>query len=176
MSHVIMNEETGELCSSLACHVCKKRKIKCGRELPQCRLCEQSAQTCTYPHRALRPGPKLGSTQQGRKRRRESQLPQERRSSEYRAQSHQLSPDDDDSSRDSLLSPGHSAGSADSEKHTQRMHSLSFIIHPSHECCSPDEVHEKPSLLATGGLGNEEHLLTSTCYALSLTPGVLDGL
>lgn len=48
--------------STLACYMCRKRKIKCGRELPHCTICKETSQECSYPAKPLRPGPKIGST------------------------------------------------------------------------------------------------------------------
>ncbi|KAK4161038.1 putative fungal-specific transcription factor [Cladorrhinum sp. PSN259] len=52
----------------LACYVCKRRKVKCDRQLPVCSLCRKLNIPCEYPAYAGRPGPKPGS--QGTKRRR----------------------------------------------------------------------------------------------------------
>ncbi|KAJ9502005.1 hypothetical protein H2202_002069 [Exophiala xenobiotica] len=69
MSENNFSEEEGtQLRSAIACHVCRKRKVKCGREMPQCSLCQQSLQVCEYARKPLRPGPKIGSTQNPRKR------------------------------------------------------------------------------------------------------------
>ena len=65
---IVSDNEAARSRSSIACQICRKRKIKCGRELPQCTLCKQSLQNCVYPEKALRPGPKIGSTQIPRKR------------------------------------------------------------------------------------------------------------
>ncbi|TVY40018.1 hypothetical protein LOCC1_G004739 [Lachnellula occidentalis] len=56
--------------SHIACHMCRRRKIRCGRELPCCEVCERTSQVCEYPAQILKPGPKIGSTQRSRKRRR----------------------------------------------------------------------------------------------------------
>lgn len=178
MSHIVMNEETGELHSSLACHVCKKRKIKCGRELPHCHICEQTSQQCTYPSRASRPGPKIGSSQSGRKRSREFQLEERRRAHREYGPQQDASDDDEAIERPypAAASPGQSLGSTNSKKHSQHIQSLSFIIHPSHECCSPEEESERPLKQMHEILGNEKPLLSSTCFALGLNPDVLDNL
>ncbi|KAK7202354.1 fungal-specific transcription factor domain-containing protein [Myxozyma melibiosi] len=38
-----------------------RRKLKCDREHPVCKVCRDTSQTCTYPNVRLKPGPKLGS-------------------------------------------------------------------------------------------------------------------
>lgn len=91
------------------------------------------------------------------------------------------STDDDETAAErhnplAAASPGPSLGSATSEWHPRHMQSLSFIIHPSHESCSPGAETEKPPEPVSEVVGNEEPLLTSTCFALSLSPDVLDSL
>ncbi|KAK9378883.1 fungal-specific transcription factor domain-containing protein [Kockiozyma suomiensis] len=54
----------------LACLMCRKRKLKCDREYPVCKICRDTSQNCSYPNVRLKPGPKFGSTF---KRRRKSQ-------------------------------------------------------------------------------------------------------
>lgn len=55
--------------SGLACYACKRRKVKCDRQLPVCALCRKANAVCEYPTHAEKPGPKTGSLQ-GIKRRR----------------------------------------------------------------------------------------------------------
>lgn len=56
----------------LSCQSCRRRKVRCDKELPSCSLCMKSSQTCTYPPGPLKPGPKLGSSQRSLKRPRRS--------------------------------------------------------------------------------------------------------
>ncbi|KAK4226601.1 hypothetical protein QBC38DRAFT_545867 [Podospora fimiseda] len=42
----------------LACFLCKRRKVKCDRQLPNCSLCRKLNLNCEYPAYAGRPGPK----------------------------------------------------------------------------------------------------------------------
>ena len=56
----------------LSCQSCRRRKVRCDKELPSCSLCVKSSQTCTYPPEPLKPGPKLGSSQRSLKRPRRS--------------------------------------------------------------------------------------------------------
>lgn len=58
--------------SNIACRSCRRRKVKCTREIPECSICLQTNQSCEYPKSAIRPGPKMGSTQQARKRKHDS--------------------------------------------------------------------------------------------------------
>lgn len=52
----------------LSCQSCRRRKVRCDKELPSCSLCVKSSQNCTYPAGPLKPGPKLGSSQRSVKR------------------------------------------------------------------------------------------------------------
>ncbi|OCL14888.1 hypothetical protein AOQ84DRAFT_189457 [Glonium stellatum] len=56
--------------SNIACQACRKRKIKCGRELPHCTVCTESRHMCEYPPGPLKPGPKIGTSHRSRKRQR----------------------------------------------------------------------------------------------------------
>ncbi|KAK4197636.1 putative fungal-specific transcription factor [Triangularia verruculosa] len=55
--------------AKLACYACKRRKVKCDRQLPICSLCQKLSGQCEYPTHAEKPGPKTGP-HQGSKRRR----------------------------------------------------------------------------------------------------------
>lgn len=172
-----MDEETGELRSNIACYVCRRRKIKCGREIPNCSICEHSSQICGYPQKAARPGPKIGSSQNGRKRQRASSSSEKgsskarkRDSIEPQEETH----DDNVVTGPDYASPNHSVTSATSYKQVKDMQSLSFIIHPSHECCSPEE--EQAKVLTPDPPSNEEPMLTATCYALDISPDIMNRL
>ncbi|KAK0666799.1 putative fungal-specific transcription factor [Cercophora samala] len=59
--------------AKLACYACKRRKVKCDRQLPVCSLCQKLSGQCEYPTHAEKPGPKTGKPPcplQGNKRRR----------------------------------------------------------------------------------------------------------
>lgn len=73
----------------LSCQSCRRRKVRCDKELPSCSLCLKSSQICNYPPGPLKPGPKLGSSQRSLKKRRRSK---------EEVGDHQLI--DDDGSRD----------------------------------------------------------------------------
>ena len=47
----------------LACERCKRRKIRCDRALPACRICVKMTRSCTYPSVSQKPGPKPGAPQ-----------------------------------------------------------------------------------------------------------------
>ncbi|RDL38598.1 uncharacterized protein BP5553_02938 [Venustampulla echinocandica] len=177
MSNATMDEETGELRSNIACYVCRKRKIKCGREIPHCSICEQSSQSCYYPGRAARPGPKIGSTQNGRKRQRDSSNLEKGNSKPSKR--HAVEPLEGAKNENTEVggdytSPNHSVTSTTSYKQVKDMQSLSFIIHPSHECCSPEE--EQAQVHTPDPPSNEEPMLTATCYALDISPDIMNRL
>ncbi|UKZ75124.1 hypothetical protein TrVFT333_002796 [Trichoderma virens FT-333] len=54
-----------------ACHLCRRRKVKCDRAYPACNECVQRDQVCSYPAGALKPGPKLGTMQRRKRQRKE---------------------------------------------------------------------------------------------------------
>ncbi|OAG35792.1 hypothetical protein AYO21_10026 [Fonsecaea monophora] len=69
---------SGSSVSNIACCSCRRRKVKCTREIPQCGICLQTNQACEYPASSTRPGPKIGSTQQARKRKHGSIVEEQR--------------------------------------------------------------------------------------------------
>jgi Fungal Zn(2)-Cys(6) binuclear cluster domain len=171
--NISMVEETGEPHSTIACHVCRKRKIKCGRELPRCAMCEQSSQECAYPQRAARPGPKIGSSQLKRKRNHERNYSNSnrRQSQNYR---------EDESSENAKAatapsSPNPSETSGASYERAKTIQSLSFIIHPSHESCSPEDVQTRTPQVAQAP-SKGETAVTAICSALSISPDLMNRL
>lgn len=52
----------------LSCFICRKRKVKCSRQLPSCSLCDRLSLDCAYPTESQKPGPKKGSNLERRKR------------------------------------------------------------------------------------------------------------
>ncbi|PIG84799.1 hypothetical protein AARAC_001324 [Aspergillus arachidicola] len=59
--------------AALSCQECRRRKIKCDRQLPTCAACMGSSMDCVYPAGPLKPGPKAGFTRRAKKRRLEPQ-------------------------------------------------------------------------------------------------------
>jgi len=160
--NIARNEETGEIRSILACHLCRRRKIKCTRELPCCAICEQTSQQCAYPERMSKPGPKLGSTQILRKRKHDS----------LKHRQEHASPTRDGSRAQDYSSPSSPLRSTFTTARSNNIQSLSFIVHPSHESCSP----EVPSNSMTVGreADDEQPLLTSSCFSMGIDPVHLD--
>ncbi|CAK7219522.1 hypothetical protein SEUCBS140593_003919 [Sporothrix eucalyptigena] len=54
--------------AEIACQLCRRRKVKCDRTLPHCKVCIQTNQVCEYPLRPKKPGPKIGSLQRHKRR------------------------------------------------------------------------------------------------------------
>ena len=168
MSPSVRDEETGQLLSTRSCESCRQRKIKCSRELPRCVICERSSKECTYPERTLKPGPKIGSSQGQRKRRRESagsQLLDASRKALRRTS---------DSSRQSNRDDEDSIVPTSSTQHPNDIQTLSFIIHPSHESCSPEQHHE--TVMSAAPPVDHETLVGLSCYTLGIEPECLKHL
>ena len=47
--------------ASLACNPCRKRKLRCSRELPACQHCRKAATACVYETKRNKPGLKPGA-------------------------------------------------------------------------------------------------------------------
>lgn len=139
------NKETGDFQSSLSCYVCRKRKVKCGRELPRCLVCEQSFQVCDYPQRVSKPGPKIGTTRKSRKRGQDAgQEPtRQRRKSISTVSADDTELMDQINGRD--LSREALDHTNELRKDTKEIQDLSFIMHPSHECCAEAPERQSPS-------------------------------
>jgi hypothetical protein len=145
--------------SKIACHNCRKRKVKCDRELPVCSICSYNNQVCSYPDRVLKPGPKLGS-KNARSKRRRSSIDEDTLHGERN--SHQPG-----SGTGPECSP--MPGSPTTMNDNREMQSLSFIIHPSHELTSPGgPKHDSPShTFANGGA-----FILAACSAMHITSDV----
>ncbi|KAE8387117.1 fungal-specific transcription factor domain-containing protein [Aspergillus alliaceus] len=147
--------------ADISCHSCRKRKVKwwvhveeqekseiADRTYPNCLVCSQTSQTCTYPAGPLKPGPKIGSFRRRKRPRHDGRFDAE---------------DDDGSKAPSWLGTRHATDShADAapapdseveeaevvlEEHDSRDVSstgepktpdLSFILHPAHEPSPPE--------------------------------------
>ncbi len=168
MSPSVRDEETGQLLSTRTCESCRQRKIKCSRELPRCVICERSSKECTYPERVLKPGPKLGSSQGQRKRRRESAGDQLfDASSKALRRTSNSSHQSNHNNEDSIVPTS-------STQHPNDIQTLSFIIHPSHESCSPEQHHE--TVMSAAPPVDDETLVSLSCYTLGMEPGYLKHL
>ena len=154
------------------------------------------------------PGPKIGSTQKGRKRRRRSNedgspagndapggapnpLPDFTHirvqsgpdvSSSASATSGLGRPEfevDATSSSDDMARSDEKMDRTRSNSptgRTNRMHSLSFIVHPSHDVSTKPPVDPSVSPLSTRTRDREPMLMAKACYALGVSQKVLDYL
>ena len=77
MTTSLYTNPEGEMLAKVAWKLCRKRKVKCNRELPRCQTCENLQQRCVYPQHVQKPGPKLGTSQ--KKRRTTNHRPKKRR-------------------------------------------------------------------------------------------------
>jgi len=73
-----------------------------------------------------------------------------------------------------LLSPEGSLTSSSPPKQSKDIQSLSFIIHPSHESCSPEQRNDATPL--SEPTGGKENILALCCYSLGVNPNHLDRL
>lgn len=147
--------------SPLACFICRKRKVKCGREWPHCDICKETSQQCTYPSKAMRPGPKIGSTHATSQKRQckasgfVHRFCSSLTNSSVERTSREKSPAQQRHIRIQLQEPGVNtapgspnsgspaspAQSLPSQSPQQaNMRSLSFAIHPCFDRCSPDRT------------------------------------
>jgi len=164
-----------EQISRISCHGCRKRKVKCNRELPSCSICRQSSQRCSYPKRILKPGPKIGSTNTACKRKRAGNHESHRR--EFRGAQSITSEESIQKEHPQIpeSGPTSSGVSSKSLRHSKDIQSLSFIIHPSHESCSPEERSCRPT--SVGQMpGNETPLLIEACLAFGVVPEIMRAL
>ncbi|KAK5467898.1 hypothetical protein LTS15_000871 [Exophiala xenobiotica] len=180
MSENKFSEEEGtQLRSAIACHVCRKRKVKCGRETPQCSLCQQSLQVCEYARKPLRPGPKIGSTQNPRKRKNRTADGEEDQTQERTRQptspAQQIRSDNSNTtstripnSQDVSEAPESPARQADD------IQALSFIIHPSHESCSSEKGKDDSPGSNSHSHSQQGSHVSASCYALGFSPVLLD--
>jgi len=155
-------DEIQEL-SAIACLHCRKRKVKCSRDLPTCILCQESGQDCHYPEQILKPGPKLGSVHPRRKRRREDSQNYDNKATKTDhvvVQDKTESLEQNDETAEEAVAIV--ADSPTSLRQAPNMQSLSFIIHPSHESCNPKEKEQQLCSLTQPSL-ERTILLTNAC-------------
>ncbi|KAI1613895.1 fungal-specific transcription factor domain-containing protein [Exophiala viscosa] len=154
------DEDGSQLRSTIACHVCRKRK--------------QSLQQCEYPERPLRPGPKIGSTQNPRKRKNRASDVDKEQSQQHAGQL--PSPPQQSHSDTSKTGPPTSQDVSEAPESPGRratdIQTLGFIIHPSHESCSPEKRKDD----SPGSNRHSQHgsYVTSSCYALGFNPALLN--
>jgi hypothetical protein len=152
--------------SGIACFLCRKRKIRCSKDLPRCRLCKHSDLRCEYPERARKPGPKIGSSQKIRRARRATSIQEDNSvATESNARLARSSV------RSSLAHPNIAT---EPNRCLLSMQTISFIIHPSQDSCV---VENEPNSTPTGDSNcNDEPLLTATSYSLGINPDLMKQL
>ncbi|KAJ5982936.1 hypothetical protein N7481_005035 [Penicillium waksmanii] len=171
--------------SDIACHVCRRRKVRCDRQWPQCLVCVETSQDCSYPEGPLKPGPKLGSLKRSRKR------PLQRfedDATSFKSKSLRKRPDYGILDTEPAIIDAHSQQN-DSELHgsapeaddedipaekdgsdrpdsRSNIQNLSFILHPAHEATSPDKEQFSEPKISRNLQGTE---IEKACAALGLT-------
>ena len=152
--------------AQIACYSCRQRKVKCDKALPFCSQCEGIQGACKYPAEVKRPGPKLGSVhkqqrpkpvEQHKKRRKRDPTTSSRDSTRLQQ------PEDVDST---LASP-EPALEATRHRRAEGIQSISYIIHPSHESCSPQS--SRLDVAPADATNGNESLLILASYTLGLT-------
>lgn len=154
----------------LACHNCKRRKIRCDRQLPECAFCRERSQKCEYPTEARKPGPKPGT------RKRLSILSNSPDKDRLPTKLHRPS-----DISNAYLSPSHHlAATLDTTSPvnsftgaTPESNLLSRMIHPSHETRPPSETDAAGSLIELGaGPGQSDYtrMVGSMCNAFEISP------
>jgi hypothetical protein len=163
LSTIAEDEEARGSRSTPACNLCRRRKIRCSRELPRCAICEQTSQQCAYPERISKPGPKLGSTQVGRRRKHTTCTHDQEHASSPKHRSRLEGGD-----RSASLSPMSTSRATGIDD----LQSLYYIVHPSHESCSPDQAHNSRTVVPVAHKG--QTLLISSCSSLGIDSVHLD--
>jgi hypothetical protein len=175
MSAIVIVKESTRARSIIACCKCRAQKIKCSRELPQCLICQTQKQQCSYPPRAQKPSPKVGSSQNTRRRRRQDH--EQRQASGTTLQDNFESENEDRRTRLSHeTSPSEQSSTSHTSylKYSQHIQSLSYTIHPNHESCALEDGQDiTPAVNPTY---SKEAFLTSTCYLLGIGPDLMKHL
>ncbi|CCT69331.1 uncharacterized protein FFUJ_06847 [Fusarium fujikuroi IMI 58289] len=171
--------------ADVACHSCRKRKVKCDREQPCCHVCIETGQYCEYPERVLKPGPKIGSLQ--RRGRRYRDRCQSKPTDQLNRNNESASPIDQNGGERSIVvdvsqserrqSFASSSSRRKSDAQDQNaghkvsklnIHDLSFILHPSHEVTTPDE--EPPTAMSVESADvDNQRLFQSACQCVGLS-------
>ncbi|KAK9461900.1 fungal-specific transcription factor domain-containing protein [Lipomyces oligophaga] len=156
--------------SDISCRVCRRRKVKCGRELPVCRVCSQTSQQCEYPSGHLKPGPKIGSSQRRHKRSKTETSSTGYDSPGGATENHSVS---------SVIStspvPSVSSASALHES-PKSFNYLSFIMHPSHELSTAPEIKTQSPPVSKTTEVMETIVIPRACEALTISPSELKHL
>jgi hypothetical protein len=160
----------------LACHNCKRRKIKCDRQLPECAFCRERSQKCEYPAEARKPGPKPGTRKRLSMRSNSSvgDGPPARIHRASDVSTAYPSPSDHLAGTLDTTSPVNSFTGATPESNL-----LSRMIHPSHETRPPSETDAAGSLIELGaGPGQSDYtrMVGSVCNAYEISAQMFDTL
>ncbi|OGM51213.1 hypothetical protein ABOM_000044 [Aspergillus bombycis] len=174
----------GSELAALSCRECRRRKIKCSRELPACGACMGSANACVYPAGPLKPGPKAGHFRPSKKRRLELQshsprpidmglrttVPQHNTNAEL-AESFVSHSPEQGSRIDASASKEPSGASLSSQSPEQSPavthRRLSWLVHPNHEPIYKPSDWTEHSMIEP---------LTDQCTPLSLPASLMESI
>lgn len=166
---------TGTNKTKIACHSCRTRKVRCSRDLPSCADCQTCGQTCTYPSRILRPGPKAGSVHKRRRVSVEAQAQSQAQSQASTSTSSWAPHATDDIAEEPQypLSPPE-FGPVERLIRSKHIRTLTELCHNTHESPSTDESpHFSPSVV---GLSSKNaNVLSDACNELGVPQhGMMD--
>ena len=164
----------------LACHSCKRRKIRCDRQLPECTFCKEKSQKCEYPSEAKKPGPKPGT------RKRASLLSVTHDKDGQLSTNSSLPRKAGDNSTAGCTNSDHHVGNYETTSPvnsftgvTPESNLLSRMIHPSHESRPPSETDAAGSLIELGSAaGRNEYtkMVGCVCSAFDISPQAYENL
>jgi hypothetical protein len=173
--------------ASITCFSCRKRKIKCGRETPQCSQCRLGLHLCKYPDGVQKPGPKAGSARRARRpngldqdsnyrisgllgpRSQDNTLRSISRCDGYTTPSGEITRGQCDDNTTPSLQP---ASGNTKDPQSDDIQRISYLIHPSHETI--DLGRSNPIVKHHDKTQDEERPLLFACRALEVTEEVLD--
>lgn len=166
---------TGTNKTKIACHSCRTRKVRCSRDLPSCRDCQTCGQTCTYPSRILRPGPKAGSVHKRRRVSVEAQAHTQAQSQASTSTSSWAPHAQDDIAEEHLPqerppqypSSPPEFGPVERLIRSKHIRTLTELCHNTHESPSTDESpHFSPSVADSSP--NHANVLSDACNELGV--------
>ncbi|KAJ3528397.1 hypothetical protein NM208_g10217 [Fusarium decemcellulare] len=93
---------------NLACNTCRKRKLRCSREVPSCEQCRKTGYDCVYETKRAKPGMKAGAIDNLHRRLDALEQSVARQQTTLDNLQSEATPDSDPSSHQKQVSEGHS--------------------------------------------------------------------
>ncbi|KAH6999323.1 fungal-specific transcription factor domain-containing protein [Ilyonectria destructans] len=183
-------EEEAKRKSSITCHSCRRRKVKCNRELPYCQVCVDSGQTCEYPDRHLKPGPKIGALVFGSRAHLQSgrietvnlrrDADGDRGGQYSQGDVEQMSIPDRQTGPPSFEKTSNASTTLRDDEQCRgrrgsqlNINDLSFILHPSHEASTPEKSQSAASVVEVVAT-EDESLYQKACFQLGLSEQAME--